>query len=222
MEGKRITYPKIQSIYKRDEKTHKFIEDEFSLEEFEYLRNNVWEWTEKIDGTNIRVMWNGSTITFAGKTDKAQMPEFLYVKLMNKFSNKEMVLKFREIFGEEGNVCLFGEGYGAKIQKSGGNYIPDGVDFILFDILIGNWWIRRQNIIDIAMKIKLDVVPIVEEGTIDEAVKFVKEKHCSSFGDFFMEGLVLKTEVGLKARNGKRIITKMKFKDFSQFTYKEE
>ena len=48
-------YHKIQSIYKRDEKTRKFIEGQWSLPEFEYLQNNRWLWTDKVDGTNIRV-----------------------------------------------------------------------------------------------------------------------------------------------------------------------
>lgn len=34
-------------------------------------------------------------------------------------------------------VTIFGEGYGVKIQK-GGNYIPDDVNFILFDVRFGN------------------------------------------------------------------------------------
>jgi len=50
-------YPKIQSIFKRDELTHKFL-SEFSLPEFEYLQLNIWEFTEKIDGTNIRIIWD--------------------------------------------------------------------------------------------------------------------------------------------------------------------
>ena len=40
-------YPKIQSIYKRDDKTHKFLEGQYSLPEFEYLKDNKWAATEK-------------------------------------------------------------------------------------------------------------------------------------------------------------------------------
>lgn len=207
-------YPKIQSIYKRDEKTHKFIEGKWALPEFEYLQNNIWECTEKFDGCNIRVMWNGNTITFGGKTDKAQIPEFLLKKLNNIFTNEEMNDKFTEIFGTEGNVCLFGEGYGARIQKGGGNYIADGVDFILFDILIKDWWLQRKDILDIGMKLGLDIVPIVLKTTIQSAVDFILRKPNSTFGKFAMEGLVLKTEAGLKTRNGKRVITKIKCKDW--------
>ena len=50
-------YHKIQTVFKRDPSTnHKtLLMDDYSLPEFEYLKNNHWIFTEKIDGTNIRV-----------------------------------------------------------------------------------------------------------------------------------------------------------------------
>ncbi len=88
-------YPKIQSIYKRDEQTHLFLEGEWSLPEFAYLSNNEWEWTEKIDGTNIRIIWTPKSdkweeahiawgVSVKGKTDRAQIPKFLLDKLIRK------------------------------------------------------------------------------------------------------------------------------------------
>ena len=49
-----MKYPKINTLFKRDEKNH-IILDAFTTPEFEYLKNNEWECTEKIDGTNIRI-----------------------------------------------------------------------------------------------------------------------------------------------------------------------
>ena len=204
-----IKYPKIQSIYKRDGLTHKFIESEWSLPEFDYLQNNIWECTEKIDGTNIRVDWDGKeTITYGGRTDNASIPALLITKLQSIFSN---VFKKNYI---DLPMTLFGEGYGAKIQKGGGNYISDGVDFILFDMMIDNWWLQKKDILDIGTKLGIKVVPVVKKGTLAEAIKFIKSEPKSTFGNFVMEGIVVKTEIGLKARNGKRIITKMKCKDW--------
>ena len=46
-------YPKINSLYKRDpEKGNNIILGDFSLPEFFYLKDLLWECTEKIDGTN--------------------------------------------------------------------------------------------------------------------------------------------------------------------------
>lgn len=202
-------YPKIESVFKRDEKTHKFIEGSFSLPEFEYLKDNLWLWTEKVDGTNVRVIWDGHEVRFGGRTDNAQMPPVLLNKLSSMFPED----KFRVLYPDS-PMCLYGEGYGAKIQKGGGNYIPDGADFILFDILIGSWWLKDDALYEIAGKLGLQVVPKVGEGTILEAVSAVKTGVTSTFGNFAAEGLVLKTAVPLLSRNGERIVTKMKHRDF--------
>lgn len=200
-------YHKIQSVFKRDEKTHKFIEGDYSLLEFEYLADNIWVWTEKVDGTNIRVMWDGENVAFGGKTDNAQMPPFLLAKLKELFPAE----KFTGVFP---GMCLYGEGYGAKIQKGGGNYIKDGCDFIMFDIKVGEWWLRRPDIEDVAGKLGIKVVPIINKGPLAQAINFVREGHFSTFGPFLAEGLVLKPEVELFTRQGHRIVTKIKHKDF--------
>ena len=41
-----------------------------------------------------------------------------------------------EVF-PDGAAVLYGEGYGAKIQKGGGNYRADQ-DFVLFDVRVGS------------------------------------------------------------------------------------
>lgn len=52
-------YHKIQTLFKRDmESKHKtLLEGQWTLPEFEYLAGNVWTFTEKVDGTNIRVIF---------------------------------------------------------------------------------------------------------------------------------------------------------------------
>jgi len=203
-------YHKIQSIFKRDEKTHKFIDGNYSIPEFEYLQNNQWEMTEKIDGTNIRIGWIPEVgINIGGRTDNAQIPPFLQTRLHEMFSP----LLMQSVFPET-SVILFGEGYGARIQKGGGNYIPNGCDFILFDVLIGDWWLQRKDVVDIASRLRINVVPVIGYGTIRDAIKITCAGMKSTFGDFIAEGLVLKPVVPLFARGGARIITKVKHRDF--------
>lgn len=215
-------YHKIQTIFKRDMSNKgKIIESEFALPEFEYLKNNEWIFAEKVDGTNIRVMWNGKDVIFGGKTDNAQMPVFLLYKLQELFegtARKELLKKTftdpktGEVMTE---VCLYGEGYGAKIQKGGGNYIPEGVDFVLFDIKIGHWWLQRKDIEDIAQKLGIKIVPIIGEGTLKEMIEKVKGGFKSQWGDFEAEGIVAKPKIELQNRAGHRVITKLKQKDFN-------
>jgi len=216
-----MLYHKIQSIFKRDMSSpnNSFIIGDYTIPEFEFLKDNNWVWTEKIDGTNIRIMWDGESVTFGGRTDNAQMPIFLLYKLQELFEGTEKRKLFKDIFSKDGvcftNICLYGEGYGAKIQKGGGNYIADGVDFILFDIKIGDIWLKREDVEDIAAKLGIRTVNIVGEGTVNEAIEFVKKGFNSEFGDFLAEGLVIRPEIELLSRNGSRIITKIKHRDFT-------
>jgi len=199
-------YHKIQSVLKRDERSHKFIVGEFSLPEFEFLRNCEWEWSEKIDGTNIRIGWDGEKVSFGGRTDNAQIPTFLYAKLAEIFTAGR--------FAGQPPMTLYGEGFGARIQKGGGNYIPNGCDFALFDVLVDTWWLRREDVADVAAKLGIRTVPDLMRCSLLDAISHTRVGFVSSFGGFQAEGLVGRPMVELFARNGDRIITKMKSKDF--------
>lgn len=204
-------YHKIQSVYKRDSNNNNktFLIGQYSVPEFEYLANNQWVFTEKVDGMNIRIIWDGSNIAFGGKTDNAQIPASLVQKLQERFLDKKEL--FTNKFGV-GQVCLYGEGYGAKIQ-SGGKYRPD-LDFVLFDVKIGEWWLQRIDVEDIGKTLGLDVVPIIGEGTLNDMVKITEKGFTSIWGNFICEGIVARPKTELKTRNNERIITKVKYKDF--------
>ena len=208
-------YHKIQSVYKRDPATNykRFLDGQWSLPEFEYLARNEWVWTEKIDGTNVRIGWNGVAIEFGGRTADAQMPVFLMRRLQELFQLDPM----DAVFGHEPDtdVILVGEGYGAKIQKAGGLYKPDGVDFILFDVCVGGWWLERHNVEDIANRLSLSIVPIVGRGSLLEAIEFTKTDQSSSIGTAQSEGLVMRPATELRTRNGHRLIAKVKRRDFA-------
>lgn len=50
-------YHKIQSVYKREPTgTRHLIEGEWTLPEFEYLANNPWTFTEKVDGGSSTII----------------------------------------------------------------------------------------------------------------------------------------------------------------------
>src|SRR3990167_6020153 len=162
-------YHKIQTVFKRDEKTKQIIVGDYSLPDFEYLKDNEWVFTEKVDGTNIRVMWNGSSVVFGGKTDNAQIPIKLLYALQELFEGTVKRELFKSVFSGtepgEVSVCLYGEGYGATIQKGGGNYLS-GQSFVLFDVLINGMWLERENVEDIANKFGLKIVPIIGNGNL--------------------------------------------------------
>lgn len=197
-------YHKIQSLYKRDPET-KFktlLEGEFSLPEFDYLSHNNWVFTEKVDGTNIRIKYQKDKIVFGGRTEAAQIPATLFERLTELFTEYA--------FDE---MCLYGEGFGPKIQKGGGNY-GKSQDFVLFDVKAGDIWLERENVEDIADQLAIKIVPIIGSGRLLDMVAKVRPGFTSMWGDFQAEGIVARPEVELKTRSGHRIITKLKCKDF--------
>ena len=180
---------------------------------YESLKNITWQGTEKIDGTNIRIYWDGHRISFAGRTDKAQIPNELQQTLNELFLTQEMEYVFEQMFGEK-EVILFGEGYGPKIQ-SGGDYSTT-TKFILFDVLVENSYLVRYNVNDIANKLGLDSVPVVFEGTLNEAIEFIESHPMSTLGNntHEMEGLVLEPKgVRLYDYNFKPLKCKCKYRD---------
>lgn len=204
-------YHKIETLFERDEKTKRLVEGKFRNEAISFLQHNMWDFTEKIDGTNIRIFWDGHKVTIAGRTDKAQIPAELSNRLFELFGGEVNEQLFEQKFGET-EVMLFGEGYGAKIQN-GGLY-RNNQDFILFDVMIAGNWQPRENVENIASYFGIDVVPLIFTGTIQEGIDYVKTKPNSRIGTAKSEGLVGRPEVEMQDRTGKRIIVKIKVKDF--------
>lgn len=205
-------YHKIDTVFKRDPETkfRTLLLGDYCNDEFAYLANNEWVFTEKVDGTNIRVMVGSGRIEFGGKTDAAQIPAKLVKQLEARFFPQSEALHVAFPDG----ACLYGEGYGAQIQKGGGNYRSDQ-DFILFDVKVGDWWLQRESIEDVAGKFGLDVVPIIGRGTLSEMVAKAERGFHSTWGPFDAEGIVARPATELKSRSGNRIITKIKHKDFA-------
>lgn len=206
-------YHKIDTIFKRDmEGNKKLIEGEFRNECVEFLKDNKWIFTEKVDGTNVRVNWDGHKVSFGGRTDNAQMPGALVTRLIELFGGNINEQLFEEKFGES-EVTFYGEGYGGKIQT--GSLYKETQDFILFDILIGNTWLKREDVEEIAKVFNIDIVPIVLTGTIKDAVEYVKTKPISPIGGKKeSEGLVGVPMARLTDFRGNRIIVKIKAEDF--------
>lgn len=214
-------YPKINTLLNRDSETHKVIPGQWRLPEFEYLKDNEWFFTEKIDGTNVRVQWWSDEeglvepfLEFKARTDKGELPPFLLEKLKELFHKEQL----NELFPNK-CVCLYGEGIGCSrgkcIQKTGKLYSPDEPDFVLFDIQIGEWWLKREDIEGIAERLGIKVVPIIGEGKLEDAIELVRNSFNSRWGDFPAEGLVVRPKVDLYMRNGERVIGKIKTKDFA-------
>ncbi len=213
-------YHKINSLYFREGK--KLVHDKWSCPEFEYLKDNKFEWTEKVDGTNIRVnvsrIEDSLFVTYGGRTKNAQIPAPLMTSLLANFgiNNRscELLSNLGPVMIERNiaNITFYGEGYGPKIQK--GEKYGDIPKFVVFDVLIGSVWLDRANIDDLCNKIGLDTVPIVGYGTLRQAEWLVAGEMESTWGPFIAEGLVVRPVVPMFDRRGNRIIAKIKYSDF--------
>jgi hypothetical protein len=215
-------YLKINSAFKRDTSIpgNPIIEGDWSQSEFGYLSELNWRWTEKIDGTNIRLFWDGHSVTLGGRTDRANIPASIVdaVDKLGLMSTDAWSAKWPNMVGEGGvSVTLYGEGYGAGIQKGGGNYRPDA-GFILFDVRVGQWWLEPYAVQEIADYFGLDVVP--SWGICSPVVAWEVIKHeglKSFFPGVEMEGIVGTPVTPLFTRAGHRIIMKMKQRDWAEY-----
>ena len=173
-------YSKIDTCFKRvqDKDNPLFnciIPNEFTRDEFAVLQDCRWLATEKIDGTNMSYHFRYEanptgdepplldTLEIHGKTPYSKIPIPLIEKMQSLVSKED----FHRLFLREDksnsivDVWIFGEGYGKKIQKFGNDYISNGVNFIVFDIKIGNIWLTRESVEDICKQLNLNVVPLV-------------------------------------------------------------
>ena len=200
-----IKYPKIDGIFERDSDFK--LTDSFRDPSFEYLKDLKWQGFEKLDGTNVRIYWDGYRVSVHGRTDKADF-EKSFVDFLEKFKSKEFEELMEQLFGEK-EVHLFGEGLGPKIQ---GKSSPEN-KVVLFDVLIQDNWLSYENVKDIANKLGFEVVNLEIEGTLNELIEYVKNPRKASNKDVQMEGLVARPFLNLFIGK-KRIQTKIKFEMF--------
>lgn len=212
-------YHKIQSIYKRDPATKfkTFLEGEWSVDAFGILKNIDWTFTEKIDGTNIRIGFDGEQVNFGGRSDNADIPKPLLDYMTETFTPDSIV------DGLSGPATLVGEGYGGKIQKGSG--YQESQKFILFDVFIEptednplGIWLEREAVESIAEGLDIPVVPIIHTGPLLDGVDICKNNEVKSLvsedKDLIIEGVVARPMYELRDRLGRRIITKIKLRDY--------
>lgn len=203
-------YHKIQSVYLRDpaNKNKTFLDGQWARPEFGYLADAEWVFTEKVDGTCVRVTLDPAlgSVQFGGKTDTSQLPIGLVSWLRDKFPVVPDGIK--------GKITLYGEGYGEGIQKYGAMY-GGAQRFVLFDAMAGDTWLRRETLEEIAEACAVEAVPVIGSGTLYDAIERTKRMFNSKWGPFSAEGIVARPAVELLDRRGQRIITKVKCRDFA-------
>jgi len=228
-------YTKIDTIAKRDlDGNKRLIDGTFRDPAIEYLQNVKFEATEKANGTNVSIHWDGHMVSIHGRTGSAQLPVDLMTMLSACFGGDATEQVFEQLFptksfyddsGEKvasdvvTEATIYGEGIGPKIQKAGKLY-GDQYRFLVFDIKVGNTYLEHSNPFykQIIRAFGLEEVPTLQDMTPNEAIEFVKSKPRSWINaNAPMEGVVLRPKVRLYGPDGSRLIVKVKAKDYEPY-----
>ena len=136
-----IEYQKIETLYKFDNVT-KTYRKEFFNPYVDYLKDNEWIASEKIDGTNVQVEYDGHRVAFHGRTERTNFPKEVLAALTGKFADSEVV--FEQMFGDK-PVILFMECYGGIMKENEHDVLAT------FDpqIIVDNWDKIRSIIAEI-------------------------------------------------------------------------
>lgn len=176
-------------------------------------------------------------IRIAGKTDNAQIPKNLLKHMQEKYTNEKIlgalglkefipVSEWKSMYNWDDYskiptiYTIYGEGYGEGIQ-SGGWYIKGGNEFIVFDVKVNDIYLKTEARDEIATKLGAPIVPFKGYFTLDEAIDYVRNGFRSVVAENpevkMAEGLVLRTDLGLRNRMGNRLIVKIKYEDFQKY-----
>ena len=205
-------YQKIERLFRFDSVSKHFIKNAYANKAVSLLLNNDWVFTEKIDGMNFRIYWNGHTLTYAGRTDDAKFSEYEKAFIESELVTPEREIMFEQMFGEK--TCLvYGELYGNKIGKVG-NLYSDKLDFRVFDVEVMGIMLAWEN--DVASTLGFKTAPIVFIGTVNELLKMMPSLKHSTFSNAPLEGVVGKPIGEFRDRLGKRIIIKITQRDLEK------
>ena len=217
-----LKYPKMDTLFERAKegdnigKVTNIIRDP----RFDIVDPVSWMFTEKIDGTNIRIYsyMDGAARKWAigGRTDAAQ----IHGTLMQHVN--EMMERIGPILAEkfEGDLVLCGEGCGAGIQKGAGYF--DAPHFVMFDIVRTDTafpvFFEWHSVVGIGQMLDIPVVPQISGDMVD-IITMMTEGCTTLLGkqQAQMEGVVARTDPNLYFTTGdsvKPLRWKLKTKDF--------
>jgi len=216
-------YPSIETVFTRSKETNRL--------NFGELRNQAnsvikkWTISEKIDGTNIRVIFTLSGFEVRGRSDNAQIHPHLVDAVKNLFDHDKVVSYFRAYRGqdlpENWSVTFYGEGYGAGVQK--GAMYSASKRFRCFDLMLGeDWWVDDDEMRRVCSDIDIPTAPHlgyfdsipVTLADLKQLIPFSLVAQCEAGHEVMAEGVVAKPTVVLLDRHGDRIVWKLTFREF--------
>lgn len=237
-------YPSIETVWKRDAVTNKLAFRSLRAPEVGLV--NVWTISEKVNGTNIRVVYTLGGVEVRGRTDKAVLPPGGEETVLRCFPSHSDIVRYFEIYregplSEDWSVTFYGELYGPGIN--GGGIYSMGKRFRCFDLKLGeHLWTDDDEMRRVCKELNVPVVPWVgyihvENGYLTRTQCYteicylpVMKAHLDVFfpeGSFVAfeemsvqgvqpEGIVAKPVVVLLDKRGDRVMWKLTYREFEK------
>lgn len=221
-------YPKITSPFKRTDEKSKTVNTLVWFDDYAQFFGEgglPFYATEKVDGTNCNIIYDGNHISYTGHTDKTVWNPEVEEWIKSKFQTSEFEQMCEQRFGEN-EIKLCGELIGPKIQNN--FYKLEDYKFILFDIHndTSNTWWNRWIVEENAKELNLDIVPLIGGSNFTDLPSECKNTlrgwtnllqnidFISKINrDVEIEGFVVRPLMELLKANGERVIYKIKIKD---------
>ena len=190
--------------------------------------------TEKIHGTNFRIffpagMTSLAEVRFGGRNEEFENGDdgFYGGRPVRWFKNQpELLQRMFEVFSSHGfsDVTVFGEAFGAGIQK-GVRYVPgDQVLFRTFDIMVGDNFVTYDLFVKLCDESTLARVPEVWRGepSIDAFNALLEQSSVEAANNGvavdgnIAEGVVIRSSPLLRDVFGQWLIIKHKSEKFAE------
>jgi hypothetical protein len=172
------------------------------------LRDSAWQFTPKLHGQNIRIYWDGYSVSCNGRTNNSQLDADT-LKALNGFTEERFEEKFKDK-----KVLLIGELVGTKINKNTENL--DKKYFVGIDVFVADTLLEKENAKEIFNFFGYSSVlnwrnTNIPNTTLNNFMRsFVNEKAFTNY-----EGFVATPVGNFYDRLKKRIIVKIKNYDYS-------
>ena len=185
-----MQYPKIETVWDRDEKTFRVKPGELRWPEFAALR--FWHVTEKIDGCNGRFAWHEGRL-WCG-SHKQMLARHSASPWWRVAASHDLEGRLRSVPG----VLFVCELYGPlRSQGIDLAYGQDDVRMVCVDAFnistqkYLDWMTVRQ----VAARARLPLVPVLAEGPWDPGMVALAEGKTTLSGDHVREGIVVRPVV---------------------------
>ncbi len=168
---------------------------------------------EKVHGTSANVSWNGYRLIFFSGGEKHEN----FIKL---FDHEKLTQQFKEQFdGISVRIC--GEAYGGK-QQGMSDFYGKQLQFIAFEVKIGESWLDVPNAEQVATRFGLEFVPYKKVPATLEALDAERDADSEiairrGMGTGHMrEGIVIRPMIEVRDNAGARIMAKHKRDEFRE------